>query len=826
MEFQIIQWFSSDEQDFSFDAQEDEQEFIPKKYNIYCFGRNVDGKSVSCKIKNYNPYYYIKVSDNFDNNCLKKMLNFMNKSPICNSHPNKEDKFSNLILNKCCIVEKKDIFGFNGEKIFKFVKLVFKNDHAFIRSKYIFKKPIQILGVDKKLNKYLLYESNFEPFLKFSHENNIKCAGWVKAENYKIENFATTDISLSLNYKDLHPLDINKNAPFVQVSFDIEVYSIDYTFPNPKNLPNEIYQIATTIKKMGANTLDKYLFTLKKIDMPQFKEKNITVYECKDEKDLITNWINLIKDQDPDVLYSYNGDAFDFDYLYKRCELHGKDFLSKYLKTLSRLKTHSCILKQENFSSSAYGDTNFSRLYITGRLNYDLLVHYKRGMKKYDSYKLDYIANEILKEGKHEVSAKEIFKFYEEGDPKKLSIIGHYCIQDTHLLQKLVDKQLILSNIIQMANINHVPIQYITTRGQTIKCTSQIIRKANTMGFVVPHTNFNNEEYFIKITFKKELPNIKEGDYMTIRCENYKYNLFFKVDKIGEKTLEGTTDCDIFENKIIFMTHEHKKYNIDKDVYVSCSDWVEDSFTGATVLEPSLGFYSDNVAILDFASLYPTIIMGFNLCYSTFINDEKYITNDLNIYEMNWQDYIDVKLKHNCEGMYKSGIKKNQICGKQAYLICNDQDGKEHYYCRVHDPMKKDRQEKSCKKQLQHCYKIVQKNLDTETNNGKSRIGVIPFILEELYTERKNVKKLMAIAELEGDVELANIYNATQNAIKLSLNSIYGFFGRTTGSLTLKELGSIVTYLGRTLIETSKNFAENQFMEYINQIENCPMYQL
>lgn len=45
-------------------------------------------------------------------------------------------------------------------------------------------------------------------------------------------------------------------------------------------------------------------------------------------------------------------------------------------------------------------------------------------------------------------------------------------------------------------------------------------------------------------------------------------------------------------------------------------------YEGATVLEPKAGFYEKPIATLDFASLYPSIMMAYNLCYCTLVTPE------------------------------------------------------------------------------------------------------------------------------------------------------------------------------------------------------------
>ena len=44
-----------------------------------------------------------------------------------------------------------------------------------------------------------------------------------------------------------------------------------------------------------------------------------------------------------------------------------------------------------------------------------------------------------------------------------------------------------------------------------------------------------------------------------------------------------------------------------------------ESFEGATVIEPRKGYYDVPIATLDFSSLYPSIMMAHNLCYTSLL---------------------------------------------------------------------------------------------------------------------------------------------------------------------------------------------------------------
>lgn len=66
------------------------------------------------------------------------------------------------------------------------------------------------------------------------------------------------------------------------------------------------------------------------------------------------------------------------------------------------------------------------------------------------------------------------------------------------------------------------------------------------------------------------------------------------------------------------------------------SDATDEQYEGATVIEPTRGYYDVPIATLDFASLYPSIIQAHNLCYTTLLN--KTAVDKLNL--VKGEDYI------------------------------------------------------------------------------------------------------------------------------------------------------------------------------------------
>lgn len=227
--------------------------------------------------------------------------------------------------------------------------------------------------------------------------------------------------------------DIETIAPFLQCSFDIEAYSGYYVkdefgryilddegdktreFPTPLKPLNVCFQISMHFHRFGQpmDTARNHLLTLgNPALLPQEAkdlrpEERITVHRMNSERELLVKFFEMVNEHDVDVFLSYNGDGFDWQFIYHRSVMNKLFYEKKktYVKEDDETDEnlgHTCTvesgvatdlltrepgevvqLKYSVFSSSGAGTTSYQRLNIPGRLHIDLLK-YMRDNEKID----------------------------------------------------------------------------------------------------------------------------------------------------------------------------------------------------------------------------------------------------------------------------------------------------------------------------------------------------------------------------------------------------------------------------------------------------------
>lgn len=198
----------------------------------------------------------------------------------------------------------------------------------------------------------------------------------------------------------------------------------------------------------------------------------------------------------------------------------------------------------------------------------------------------------------------------------------------------------------------------------------------------------------------------------------------------------------------------YRKMVIDRD-----SEKTEEGYAGARVFDPKPGIY-ENVVSFDFNSLYPSTIISSNICFSTCV-PPGVSPDPSKCYTFEWEDHIgcmhDPKIIRKLELAQLKGQfrrEREELARyKPKYVMCT--------------------------KRKFSFYKTIE--------------GVIPVIIKSLLDKRAQAKKQMKVAQgLE-----YSVLNARQLALKISANSMYGFFGVSVGYLPFMPAAMTITYLGR-----------------------------
>ena len=223
----------------------------PPEFEVVMFGVTEKGHSVTCRVTDFQPYFYVQLPKAM---WKGKADSEIQRSVTALGAKLKEGKTSALTwdipkrkwvprsfesrilpwrlkdhLVSVTLVKRREFYGYTAETMFPFAKITVKSLAAFSSlRKYFGDQWILKTG-------YRPYESHLDPFLRFIHERNIAPCGWVRlpANAYVIEggDVARTQYVVSVPWKKVFPVSLNKIAPLLVASFDIECSSSHGDFP-------------------------------------------------------------------------------------------------------------------------------------------------------------------------------------------------------------------------------------------------------------------------------------------------------------------------------------------------------------------------------------------------------------------------------------------------------------------------------------------------------------------------------------------------------------------------------------------------------------------
>ncbi len=436
---------------------------------ILLFGRDRKGRKVVVEDRTFNPYFYIDFEQDKRDAVLKMI----------------PPEFEYAFVKKRLVGEEKE-----------FIKVSSKGQ-----------KSLNLLAekINHKEGIIRLYEIDVKHEKKYVADKGILPLYDIDVEGEEIDVEGREDIRLIAS--TIKPL-MKSNRKFSYLCFDIETY-------NPGGVSDPMKDPIVMISYSSSDGRNGVL-TWK-------KSKHDYCKSYGSEKEMIEAFIAIVKEIDPDLLISYNGDNFDLPYLRQRARENKVKLRLGWLNDEVKFTHRGVRGSSASISGLVHIDLYMVVLLLIGP------------SLKTDSFKLDDVAKEVLGEAKNEVDIANLATRWDKGE---IDPFVEYNLQDSILTLKIAEK--LMPQLFEISRITGLTPFEASRIGFSKLVESYLIKESRRFNEIVPR-------------------------------------------KPGRDELSAR---------------------------------FSQSYPGAFVVQPKPGFYK-NIAVFDFRSLYPSIIVAHNVCPTT-----------------------------------------------------------------------------------------------------------------------------------------------------------------------------------------------------------------
>lgn len=319
-------------------------------------------------------------------------------------------------------------------------------------------------------------------------------------------------------------------------------------------------------------------------------------------------------------------------------------------------------------------------------------------------------------------------------------------------------------DVIVFYNVSDVFFKRMSLRGAILCDIYQVATssiKGRTFSLEELSRNVLNEEYSTVHGGKEGGRGAQVMSANAIAEVNAIYKIFRALDVL-ELSKELTEICgNLLSRSMQNLIAERNEYLLlhefyDKHILFPPKRKIvaDSSYRGGLVLEPEVGFYETMVLLLDFNSLYPSLIQEYNICFSS------------------------IRQMH-----VSTVLQEAQEAGSQlGYSNGRDRENARN------DGVAGEKQNKK------------------GSNSRQSELGILPSIVKGIVVRRKHIKEMLKSTRSEDERRVLNI---RQKALKLIANSIYGCLGTPMSRFYNLDMASMITEKGRGILIETKALAES-----------------
>lgn len=608
---------------------------------VFVFGVSQAGHSVVARVAGFMPHFYVELSRVVTIDVIKKAVGEIRR---------KYGLPQSAI--QVALEDRRRAYGWvpapdNTHKVatFQFACLKFHNSWLLRNVAYKFsKKATDIVALRCLTETPDVSEERVAVSEKFLAAHNLKPSGWcqIQACSYDIvlstARTTVSQVEIRTCTGVPKPLERASIAPLVIAAVDIEAHSHDFrSFPDATVPGDKITFIGTTFWVYGDTSPRTRVMQV--LGACNSTDADIQVQSFDSEYNLLMGWRDLMAIHgDPDFVVSYNGTGFDYAYLSARMELTRELLRRKTCRFnfMGRILQKPNPLRSRELTSAAKGQNILNWFPQPGRVQMDLFM-YVKDSQKLSSYKLDDVCAAFLKD-----TGKVVLDFPnwvralipKARDALLRTVSGDVCTEVREIMAECEASCPETGDYTQTHVLLDKATHAVSKALEGADEATALRARREMDAHVQPALDASGDNNYRKLFRLYEVGAAERGaiaKYCQVDCDLV-VQLLDRLNVVAN-TLQMSQVCNTLADDVCNRGQQIKTFNLiaryarERGYVMNRRDtgWDPDAeYEGATVLEPIPGYYQTPVATLDFASLYPSLMRGFNLCFSSLVLDEKY----------------------------------------------------------------------------------------------------------------------------------------------------------------------------------------------------------
>ena len=789
-----------------FETHLQEKKYDKSKYTIVLFGALLDGRRATVVVTGIKPYFEImlpiEVELQATSSTSETKLDLQetsSTSEIAMSLFNSLQQKKYACPESFEIIKGRQFKGYQKDRR-TFVKFYF--DKLKTRREAI--KELRANGYettsDDTSSYYRMvcrdYLTSFSSWVNIS-EYTVKTYSSIRGPVYSVDikNYKISQENITEN-----PLLAKDNI--MTVCWDIETYSPDGQLPKPEDPTHKMFMIGLTFQWYHASD---QLLRVCLVEHPCKPRPNYLTIVCGDEKKLIKAFGKIIFKMKPEYFLGFNDSDYDWPWLVKRGSQYPGvlTFLAECFDSTVHWKNYddkdiiSYNFKKEHVKLEADAYADGYSLVFPGYINIDVRTIFRQLYPTAEKSNLNFYLALNKLGGKKDMPYQELFQIYRELTnlinrcsldidtysetdtieynrlTDAMAEIADYCIIDSQRCHELMKIRSVIMDRREVAVMSYTTMFDSLYRANGMKVRNLVIARGQTFG--IKFSNITNggdmEEgkypgaYVFppkkglvtsKITMQERI------DHATLMKEYYEwidvnYNEIAEYKKIINKY--GTCVSQKTIDTIYQLREKSNKTPLRK-CFIDF------------LLEPT----GRPITGLDFSSLYPSLIMAYNL------SPEYIITNQKDAKQAHEEGHNLFKIKF----MYNGRVIRGWSIRHDNKLNPDDKDYKFGVY-----PM--------ILKELFDARTQMKKGLH-KWESEKERIDALPreeFMKSKIQTEYENV------------CFNYRYIDSKQRALKVFMNTFYGESGNKRSPFFVLQLAGAITTSGQDNIKMVQRFVED-----------------